>query len=39
MTSDQQKYNTVLMAFETPMVNRAVKLSTWDGFHYNVLKK
>ena len=32
MTPDQQKYNTVLMAFETLTVNKAVKLSTWGWF-------
>lgn len=39
MTPDQQKYNTVLMVFETPMVNRAVQLSTWGWFSLQCAKK
>lgn len=39
MTSDQQKYNTVLMAFETAMVNKAVKLSTWGWFSLQCAKE
>lgn len=39
MTPDQQKYNRVLMTFETPMVNKAVKLSTWGWFSLQCAKK
>lgn len=37
-TPVQQKYNTVLMAFETPMVNRAVQLSTWGWYSLQCAK-
>lgn len=39
MTPAQQKCNTALMAFETPTLNTAVKLSTWGWFSLQCAKK